>query len=323
MHRCFAQRYANRFRRAGERAASLGARAEAGICFARAAELADEPTRGLSSRARPERLLAHTATPNARPTALRAIELFQGAGDPRAAARANADLAFGDFSAGKTGEAIERLEQAYADLGTEDPDENLAYFLSQLARWLFFAGRYELSNERNERALEIAEHLRLPEVLSHTLNTKGLLRFQRGTWRHRALCNRHALQIALENAIPSAMPRGYTNLSVVESRLGNLVESEELILRCLDLARKIGDREQSGSTLGNLAESDFDAGKWDEVVRMAEELPPGLEGTALGLHVKAAEIARHRGDVGPTRETLESPPFADSPSFQDRSVYAS
>ena len=118
--------------------------------------------------------------------------------------RASADLAFGEFSTGKTGEAIERMERAYASLEADEPDEDLAYFLSQLARWLYFAGRFELCEERNERALEIAERLRLAEVLSHALNTKGLLETQPGPLGDVPRTHRHALEIALENDIPEA-----------------------------------------------------------------------------------------------------------------------
>ncbi len=309
--------------RAGERAASLGASSEASASFARAAELADEPleaARLLAEAGRAAR--AYGDTERATDQLLRAIELFQEAGDPHAAARASADLAGGEFSAGKTGEAIERMERAYADLESDEPDEDLAYFLSQLARWLYFAGRFELCEERNERALAIAERLRLSEALSHALNTKGLLAMQQGRWETSRALIRHALEIALEGDIPGATSRGYTNLSVAELRLGNLAATEELTLRSLELARRVGDRQHEWFNLGNLSDSYFLTGKWDEVVSMAEELPPELEGSAIALHVSVAGIARHRGDVATTRETLDKiSPFAHSSSFQDRSAY--
>jgi tetratricopeptide (TPR) repeat protein len=121
----------------------------------------------------------------------RAIELFESGGEAHAAARASADLAIGDFSSGNLGSVIDRLEHAFAVLDSDEPDEDVAYLLSQLARWQFFAGQIELCTERNERALDLAERLRLPEVLSHTLNTKGLLESRRGHWETaRALLRR-------------------------------------------------------------------------------------------------------------------------------------
>jgi class 3 adenylate cyclase/predicted ATPase len=309
--------------RAGERAASLGSSAEAAALFARAAELAQsalDEARLLASAGNAAR--AHGDTDAATSRLLRAIELFEQAGDRHAAARTSADLAQGEFGTGRLDEAIARMERAYAVLETDEPDEDLAYFLSQLARWLYFAGRLELCEERNERALEVAERLRLPEVLSHALNTKGLLATQQGRWETARALIGHALRIALENDIPGATMRGYTNLSVAELQLGNLDEAEDLVTRCLELARRIGDRESEWFSLGNLSDSYTQTGKWDEVTRLVDELPPGMETRALALHLNAAEIARNRGEVATARAALESTSALEgSASVQDRAVY--
>ncbi len=309
--------------RAGERAASLGATAEAAVSFARAAGLTDDPlaeARLLTKAGNATRAAGKDEV--ARDQLLRAIALFEDSGDTHAAARASGDLAHVEFSTGRLAEAIERMERAHAVLEDEEPDEDFAYFLFQLARSLYFAGRFELSEERNERALAVAERLRLPEVLSHALNTKGLLATQQGRWETARALIRHALEIALENDLPHATMRGYTNLSSAETRLGNLAASEELTLRCVELARRIGDRQGEWFSLGNLSESYFQTGKWDEVVRITEELPSGLEAPALALHVNTAEIARHRGDVTTAREALDKvAPYAHSASFQDRALY--
>ncbi len=310
--------------RAGERAASLGASAEAATSFARAAELAEEPLEEARLRTRAgQAARAYGDSERATAQLLRAIELFDTAGDTHAAARVSADLALGEFSSGRLADAIERMELAYSVLETDDPDEDFAYFLSQLARYHYFAGNFDLCEERNERALAVAESLRLSEVLSHALNTKGLLATQQGRWETARALIRHALEIALENDIPGATMRGYTNLSVAETRLGNMAEAEDLTLRGVELARRIGDREGEWFSLGNLTEYFVQTGKWDEVARIAEELPPGLETQALGLHVNSSEVARHRGDISAARAALENvSALADSASVQDRSVYA-
>jgi hypothetical protein len=70
-----------------------------------------------------------------------------------------------------------------------------------------------------------------------------------------------------------------------------------------------------------LSETYIETGKWDEVMRLADELPEGLEFQALGVHVAAAEIARHRGDPAAARKTLErTSSFGDSAAFQQRVV---
>jgi len=309
--------------RAGDRAASLGANEEAAASFVRAAELAEEPLEEARLRAKAGNAArAFGDSERAREQLLHAIELFEGAGDRGAAARAQADIAFGDFATGRTGEGIERLEAAYAALPEDEPDDEVAYLLSQLARWLFFAGRYELSDERNEHALDIAERLWLPEVLSHALNTKALLALEQGHMETSRALHRRALEIALENDLPGATMRGYTNLGSLEARLGNLAESDELTLKALDLARRAGDREAEWFLLGNLCESYTLSGRWDEVVETYAGMPPGFEARALGLHVHMAEIARHRGDPQSARKAFESTSvLAESASLQDRSVH--
>jgi class 3 adenylate cyclase/tetratricopeptide (TPR) repeat protein len=309
--------------RAGERAASLGANEEAASSFVRAAELADDPLEEAQLRARAGNAArAFGDSERAREQLGRAIELFEAAGDRAAAARAQADIAFSDFATGRTGEAIERLEASYAALPEDEPDDEGAYLLSQLARWLFFAGRYELSDERNERALDIAERLWLPEVLSHALNTKGLLQLEQGHMETSRALHRRALEIALENDLPGAMMRGYTNLGSLEARLGNLPESDELTLKALELARRVGDREAEWFQLGNLCESYTLSGRWDEVVQTYTEIPPGFEARALGLHMQMAEIARHRGDPQTARKAFGSTAVpAESASLQDRLVH--
>lgn len=112
------------------------------------------------------------------------------------------------------------------------------------------------------------------------------------------------------------------NLAVATERVGNLDEVESLQLRALEIARRVGDREGEWFGLGNLSEIAFLTGRWDDVVRLVEELPPGLEKQALGLHANAAEIARHRGDLPAAETALEKVAGVQgSASVQDRAVY--
>ena len=311
--------------RAGERAASLGASAEAATSFARAAELADGPleeARLLAKAGNARR--ASGESDAAKDQLLRAIALFDEAGDKHAAARASADLAQEEFSTGKLAEAIERMERAYAILEDEEPDEDLAFFLSQLARAHYFAGNNELAEQRNGRALAVAERLSLLEVLSHALNNAGLIAMRKGHWETaRALIGR-ALELALENDLPFASNRGYTNLSVILSHTGSLVEAGELTLKAVELSRRIGDRGREWFSLGNLVDTYDLTGRWDEAVKIGDEIPPGMEARALGLSATLAEIARHRGDPASASSALEnSAALESSASIQDRAIYVS
>jgi tetratricopeptide (TPR) repeat protein len=310
--------------RAGERAASLGASAEAATLYARSAGLAQSPldeARLLALAGNASR--AHGDTELATERLLRATELYEAAGEIHAAARISADLSLGEFATGKLADAIERMERAYAVLDTAEPDQDLAYFLSQLARWLYFSGDLERCARHNELALDAAERLRLPEVLSHALNTKGMLETKAGHWETARALARHALQVALENDLSGAAMRGFINLGFVEERFGNLAEVEELQLRSLELARRVGDRETEWFSIGNLAGTYLEAGKWDEVLQMVADLPPDLGTQGSSLFVNWAEVARHRGDAELARAARDrTAPLASSASLQDRCTYA-
>jgi class 3 adenylate cyclase/tetratricopeptide (TPR) repeat protein len=309
--------------RAGERAASLGASSEAATLFSRAAELAEsvlDEARLVARAGNAAR--AHGDSERAAALLLRAMELFEQAGDARAAARASADLAVGEFATGRLADAIERLERAYAVLAEDEPDEDVAYLLSQLARWQFFEGSLDLSAERNERALDIAERRRLSEVLSHALNTKGLLEARAGRRETARALLRRSLEIATERGFAEGMFRGYANLGAVEANDGNFAEWERLSTSSLELARRVGDREAEWFAQGHLTEIAYLCGRWDDVEAIIADVPPGLELQALPAVGNLAEIARHRGDAAAARHALERmAPYERSASLQDRAQY--
>ena len=59
--------------------------------------------------------------------------LYETVGNTHAAARASTWLALADQFTGRTEQAIERLEQAYAVIAEDEPDADLAFLLAQLA----------------------------------------------------------------------------------------------------------------------------------------------------------------------------------------------
>ena len=86
------------------------------------------------------------------------------------------------------------MERSLAML-SEEADEGVASLAAQVGRFLFFAGHSERALERIETALDIAERLGLPEVLSEALNTKALLLDSRGRPREAMVLLRHALEV--------------------------------------------------------------------------------------------------------------------------------
>ena len=83
---------------------------------------------------------------------------------------------------------------------------------------------------RTELALEIAESLLLPEVLSHGLNTKALILATRGRHEEAELLMRHALEVALAGELSGPALRAYQNLAAIVSDRDRIREGLELAL---------------------------------------------------------------------------------------------
>src|SRR5207247_11368269 len=120
--------------RAGERAASLGAAAEAQRYFEQSAGLTDEPLEQAALTDRAGQMAFKAA---ALETAARlyesAIALYESEGETHATARVLARLGRALGYMGQTHEAIERMERAYAVISRDEPGEDLALLAAGLA----------------------------------------------------------------------------------------------------------------------------------------------------------------------------------------------
>src|SRR5262249_13160009 len=126
----------------------------------------------------------------------RAISLYEESRDTHAAVRASVWLAQSEALRGRRAEATERLTRAYAVIAGDEPDDVVALLLARLGQSYWFLGDRERAAEYNEKALDIAEALRLPEVLSlGWLTRAGLLA------SHRPQEARGLYQLALDTAM--------------------------------------------------------------------------------------------------------------------------
>src|SRR5207247_1551687 len=126
------------------------------------------------------------------------IELFEGEGQTHPGARVSARLGESMWDHGRFAEALDRMDRSFQVLSAEEQDEDLALLAAQLGRMEFFAGRIDVAEERVETAIDIAESLWLPEILSHALNTKGVILYtSRGRRRQGYALLKYALEIAL------------------------------------------------------------------------------------------------------------------------------
>jgi len=284
--------------RAGERAASLAAAADAQRYFEQAMEFVDDPvTRAeLAERAGMQaRAAGHHE--EAKRHLEDAIGLFEAQDLSHPAARVSARLAEILWTvAGHIEEGIERMERAYQVLAGEEPDEDLATLVGQLGRMHFFSGNLELAAERIEAALGMAERLWLPEVLSHALNTKSLILDARGRPEEASALLHHALDIALANDAPHAAFRAYYNLFVNDPL--DAADSSE---RGLALARRLGNRQWEGYFLGHVASVLAHRGDWDGALDhlrlLLEVAPEGGFGLSRALGVMTWVLV-NRGEFG-------------------------
>ena len=235
--------------RAGERAASLGASENAQRYIEQALELSESPLRSaeLHERAGQMATLGSRA-PEARAHFEAAIEGFEGIGLTHPAARVRSQF-WGLLTwqqEGDIGKAIVYMESAFDVLAADERDADLAQLAVSLARPLFFTGRHDEAMARNELALEIAESLELPEVLSHGLNTKALILSARRRPEEAWLLMRHALEVALTHDLSTAAIRAYINSTAFVTMRNREREAFELTLKGRELARKVGDRDSEG-----------------------------------------------------------------------------
>jgi class 3 adenylate cyclase/tetratricopeptide (TPR) repeat protein len=285
---------------AGERAGSLAAATEAQRYFEQALELADDPREQARLHERAG-LAARYAARLAEATAHleRALELFDASRDRRAAAQAKAELGEVAFHDDRIAEAVALLQEAFDALADDERDAELALVAAQLGRFLTLSGANDEAPPRLELALQIAEALRLPDVLSHALNTKGLLLQRSGRHEEGRLLLRHALELAVEHDAPAAAMRAYNNYAISLDLADRTGEVDDLWRRYLELALRVGDRLGERKARQALVFSAVWLGHWDRAeAEAAAGDDPQLESALLPVYLR-------RGQLDDARRALE------------------
>jgi predicted ATPase/class 3 adenylate cyclase len=295
--------------RAGERAASLGAFAEARSRFEEAAALVDEPELQAASLERAGVAADSDGDSGAAMELFaRTVELLEGEASTHAAARVSARLGGAMWNAGRVEESVAMMERSFEVVSREEPDADLAQLAAQLGRILFFAGQTQLAAERLEVALDAAEALWLPDILSDALNTKSLSLLARGRPQESVALLEYALQVALENDVPSAALRAYYNLAEVSIHLDRFEDARGYVHQGLDLARRVGDRRWERTLTGQTYLL-VALGEWDEVLVTAGELDTSdlneVRGSFLFLLYDIPFIHVARGDLIEARRRFE------------------
>jgi class 3 adenylate cyclase/tetratricopeptide (TPR) repeat protein len=313
--------------RGAERAASLGANAEAQRSFERAIELTDDPLVQADLHEHAGMMAyAGTRADEASMHYGKAIALFETSEATHAAARVSARLAEVLWDRGRIEQGLESMDRAFQVLVQEEPDGDLATLAAQLGRFMFFAGDLDLAMERVETALDMAEALLLPEVLSQALNTKAIILTARERSKEGLALMRYALDVALEYDKPSAALRAYFNLADSLARAERFEDAAAVARDGLALTRRVGNRNWEWFFLGQ-GYALFALGEWDEVLELHADLPE--EGIALARLAFAsgpgtvAPIHVHRGELELAARYIERlGELEDSADIQERSQFA-
>ena len=296
--------------RAGERATSLAAPEDAVRVFSAAAELADDPREcaRLLERAGDRARAADRL--DVSETLLReAHALTEAAAATHDRARVAAALGLTVWQRGHLEEAIALMEDAFAVLSGDELDPDVATLAAQLGRLHHFAGDPERAAARIEVALDIAEELRLPEVVASALNTKSLI-VRNHPYESDALL-RQALRVALDNDLVFEALRAYNNLVVLVTSHDRDEEALALLEEGLALARRRGDRFWETRLTTGLCEDERLRGEWNQAIARTAELDLGdaaADAVLAGVVAGLARIHIERGDTESARALLAKLP---------------
>jgi predicted ATPase/class 3 adenylate cyclase len=313
--------------RAGERASSLGASAEALRYFEQAAELADDPVEQAAALFRAGQMAgAAGSTDQAGPLYERAIALYEGAGDTHAAARVSSWLALLEHQAGRPEQGIERMERAYEVVGGDEEDTDLALLLTRLASAHWFAGNLERAEELNERALDIAEALSLPEMLLRGWTNRARLITTRRPEEARSL-QELSLAIAVQNDLLWQVGHAHFSLSDTGFQRDQYALSLDHLEQGLEVTRRVGNRVFEWFALSEMTYALAMLGRWDEALATLGEIPDEQLGALTDLMsplTGVVEIHLHRGWLDEARRLVARfEHLAEGADVQSQGAYAS
>jgi tetratricopeptide (TPR) repeat protein len=312
--------------RAGVRATSLGAAAEARRYFEDSAALTGNPSEQAGLLARAGEMAGRTGDPEgARQLLDRAIALYETEGDTHSAARTWARWSqFLGFT-GHRDEGLERLEQAFEVIVRDEPDEDLAVVAAQLSRVYWFTGELERASERAELALDIAEAQGLPTPLTIALRAKSAVLESRGHSAESFALLKQSLEVALEHDLLEDASTCYFILSDSRFRGDRYAEALRYLDESLAFASRVGSRRFEWGIQAERTYALLMLGRWDEVLATAdtyteEQVHSG--GVVLGVLQSGVDAHCQRGELDAARRIFDMFSWLrDSTDVQDQGIF--
>jgi class 3 adenylate cyclase/tetratricopeptide (TPR) repeat protein len=196
-------------------------------------------------------------------------------GERALAAAAEITLADVRWHEGELDRSAEHQRRA-AELAEGTPtSRSKAFVIANLSRFLMLASENSLAIRVGREALAMAEELHLDDLRANALNNIGSARVRSGDLGGIADLE-ESIAIA-EVADPLEVMRGYGNLASTLAEAGDIQRHEELNAKALAVAERLGIPDAIRWFRGGQAESWFWDGRWDDVVRFADELIAEVE----------------------------------------------
>jgi class 3 adenylate cyclase/predicted ATPase len=257
--------------RAADRALAIGAPEVAERSLRTATELTADAIERAELEGRAGRMALEAGRAEA------ALELLSSAianytehGEVQRAARLSGPLGMTLGRLGRAEEAAERTRAALEALATVPPDMEIGQLHWVLGRSLSLLGRYDEGIMAMERALSIAEALKLPELLAQGLNGKATMYVNTARIEEARLLLAGAVEIARQHGRSVQMSRAAGNLGNVAMEW-DLPEAAEWLENARQVSLRTGDRYGLEIAAGNLLLVHIFHGRWEEAVRLAGE----------------------------------------------------
>jgi tetratricopeptide (TPR) repeat protein len=165
------------------------------------------------------------------------------------------------------------MERAWAELEGEEPDADTAALAAQIGRLRVMQGDPDAGSARLETALELAEAMWLPEVLAEAMNTAGVIMTFGSRLEQGQALGRRALELALEYELPKAALRAFNNLGDILNRRDRYEEASTQLEHGITYARRVGDRNNEWTLLGERTWALVLTGRWAEAGSVFNQVP--------------------------------------------------
>jgi class 3 adenylate cyclase/tetratricopeptide (TPR) repeat protein len=173
------------------------------------------------------------------------------------------------FARGNPARAIENYQHGVEALADQPASATLAQLYDELGRLYFRTGDNNAARDWAGKALALAETVKHAETASLALNTLGIARAREGEVEGAIGDVERSLALALDNDLPVAACRAYTNLGMLYGTVDHS-RAVDLCQEGLELARKIGNLSYQSWLHSSLASTYCSlVGNWEHGVAAA------------------------------------------------------